>query len=303
MAIPNFFIIGAPKCGTTALSEYLKENPNVFMSTPKEPKYFDLDLSYPVKIDKEAYLDLFSKADPSVHKAIGEGSTSYLFSQRAVAEILKFNPEAKFIVMLRNPVELVQGWHNQCIIAGQEDILDFETAWHAEADRKKGGKIPLLCMEKKNLMYSEWGKLGDQMERLLSTVKKDRLKVILFDDFVSDTEKTYEETLSFLGVPSDGRKIFPKVNERQKIRWPWLQRILRFVGMNVPRIKKKLGLTKGLGLITKIIALNTASGKRKPLSENMLLELRAFYRDDIMKLSSLLGRDLSSWMTDSNPKI
>src|SRR5258708_5345567 len=136
MNIPNFFIIGAPKCGTTALCKYLRENPRIFISTPKEPKYFDFDLSYPVKMNREAYLALFSKADPRFQSAIGEASTSYLFSTRAVPEILKFNPGAKFIVMLRNPVELVQGWHNQCIIAGQEDILDFEEAWRAESERK-----------------------------------------------------------------------------------------------------------------------------------------------------------------------
>lgn len=300
MAIPNFFIIGAPKCGTTALSEYLRGNPNVFLSSPKEPKYFDFDLSYPVKMDREAYLSLFSRAEPRIHKAIGEASTSYLFSKCAVTEILRFNPEAKLIVMLRNPVDLVPGWHNQCLIAGQENILDFQEAWQAEAARKKGEKKPLLCLEIKNLFYSEWGKLGDQMERLYATVPRDKVKVILFEEFVAQTPKVYEDVLSFLGVPSDGRRDFPKINEHERIRWSWLQRVLRSASMKVPSLKKRLGLSKGLGITSKLMALNSRNAKKEPVPEEMLSELRSFYRDDVMKLSRILGRDLSHWLGSNN---
>ena len=105
---PNFFIIGAPKCGTTALSEYLRTHPDVFFSEPKEPNYFNSDvvskkLYYYTSL--EDYLEkCFSGAEG--YKAVGEGSVRYLSSAVAVDNILKLYPNAKFIIMLRNPVDL-----------------------------------------------------------------------------------------------------------------------------------------------------------------------------------------------------
>jgi hypothetical protein len=293
--IPNFFILGAPKCGTTALSMYLRENRNVFVSTPKEPNFFDVDINYPVKINIQEYLSLFSKADPTRHKAVGEASVSYLFSKRAVKEILAFNPEAKFIVMLRNPVELVPRWHTQMMISGQENLSDFQEAWYAQEARARGEKIPFFCREIKRLMYSDWGKLGEQMERLFSLVERDRIKVILFDDFVADTQGVYEQVLEFLGVPPDGRTTFPQINKNKTIHWPWMQRILRFVSLYIPPIKKKIGLTKGLGIFGRLLSLNVRQVKMKPVPEKLLIELNDFYREDIKKLSKLLNRDLSHW--------
>ena len=107
MPIPNFFIVGAPKCGTTALCEYLKYHPNVFMSTPKEPHYFAEDFErYRHVKTEDKYLALFGDCNDR-HLMIGEASVFYLRSTRAVSLIRDFNPDAKIIVMLRNPVDMV----------------------------------------------------------------------------------------------------------------------------------------------------------------------------------------------------
>jgi Sulfotransferase domain len=298
---PNFFIIGAPKSGTTALSQYLGAHPNVFFSRVKEPHFFDLDTSTRVKAGLQTYLSLFSEAEPDLHKAVGEGSTGYLFSRVAVSEILKFNPDSKFIVMVRNPVDLVQAWHSEMYYEGVEDIRDFESAWKLEEERRRGRRIPYPCWEPKKLFYSEWGKLGEQVERLFSVVARDRLKVIVFDDFIANTRSVYEQVLSFLGVPLDGKDDFETVNESRALRYPWLQRRLALTANQVRRIRAISGLNLrwGLGLSQRLLLLNSKPSPRRGISPELRAELNEFFREDVRKLSKLLGRDLSYWVAES----
>ncbi len=297
MMVPNFFIIGAPKCGTTSLYEYLKDHPNIFMSPTKEPMYFDFDLKKPHPINFTAYQSLFSKADPNIHKAVGEASTSYLYSEVAVSEILRNYPNAKFIVTLRNPVDFVQSWHSENVYNGHETILDLEKAWRAEHDRKAGNNIPVHCPEIKKLFYSERGRFGDQIERLYLTVSKERVKVILFNDLISKTKETYEEVLEFLGVPSDGRASFEKLNENKILRSPRLQQALRYIG----KLKKKIGLNKNFGLLIFFHKINLKRGARKNISDDLRSELIKYFQKDIAKLSKLIDRDLSQWSSNKTP--
>jgi hypothetical protein len=298
---PNFFIIGAPKSGTTSLSEYLKGHPNIYFSKVKEPHFFDLDTSKVLKLRLQTYLSLFSGADSYFHKAVGEGSTGYLYSKVAVPEILKFNPCAKFIVMLRNPVEMVQSWHSEMYFEGVEDVREFEMAWRLEGARRHGKLIPHSCWEPRKLFYSEWGKLGDQIERLFSLADRDSIKVIVFDDFVADTKKVYEEVLAFLEVPQDGRIDFQPINESRSLRQAGLQRILASLAnyFRLARAISGLKLTLGLGLFQKVLFLNSKPVPRKPISPILQAELADFYREDVRKLSKLLGRDLTHWLSES----
>jgi Sulfotransferase domain len=297
---PNFFIVGAPKSGTTALSQYLGTHPNVFFSPVKEPHFFDLDTSKRVKAGLQTYLSLFSQAEPDLHTAVGEGSTGYLFSKVAVSEILKFNPDSKFIVMLRNPVDLVHAWHSEMYYEGIEDIVDFERAWRLEGERREGRRIPYACWEPKKLLYSEWGKLGDQVERLLSVVARDRLKVIVFDDFVADTRGVYEQVLSFLGVPLAGKDVFETVNESRVLRYPWLQRSVAYTANQVRRIRAISGLNLkwGLGFSQRLLLLNSKPSPRRSIPVEFRAELNEFFREDVHKLSKLVDRDLSYWVED-----
>lgn len=299
MVPPNFFIIGAPKCGTTALAQYLSEHPNVVISVPKEPQYFDFDLAKPIQPTLEEYLGYFSKAQPGIHTAVGEASTSHLFSKRAVPEILKFDPEAKFIVMLRNPVDLVYSWHSEIFANGTEDVWDFEKAWRLEKDRARGKHLPPFCIEKDRLRYSEIGKLGEQMERLLSLVRREKLLVIIYDDFVAKTPEIYQETLKFLGVHSEDRKEFPRINESKTLRWPWIQKYLVLMATVVWKTKMRLGVKFSSGILSRMILSNRIFKSRPPLREEFRAELDEFFRTDVEKLGKLLGRDFSYWLSPS----
>ena len=145
MRKPDFFLIGAPKCGTTALATYLSEHPNILLSDPKEPQYFCKDLKWygnPVKSDEDYLRRFFPGLEGSPAAIVGEASSLYLYSKVAVPNILSFQPEAKFIVMLRNPVEMAYSLHSMLCFQGEEDEKDFLKAWHLQDQRRAGRFIP-----------------------------------------------------------------------------------------------------------------------------------------------------------------
>lgn len=298
MLKPNFFIVGAPKCGTTALCTYLSEHENAYISHPKEPHYFAFDYeNYRSAKSIEDYLALFQGASES-HLALGEGSVFYLYSEVAVREILKYNSIAKVIVMIRNPVEMVQSLYSQLKVSADEDAPDFQTAWAMQHERSMGRKIPSRCREKSFLQYRKMGLLGEQVSRLMELIPREQIKIILFDDFVSETDVVYSEVLEFLGLPKDTRTLFPKVNPNKKYKSSilgvftaqppvWLVNI----AMN---IKKYLGIEK-LNILDSLRGINTEVASREAISEKLQNELKQAFKEDVQKLGLLTGRDLGHW--------
>jgi hypothetical protein len=287
---PNFFIIGAPKCGTTSLSEYLRTHPDIFFCTPKEPTYFNTDsFEKPraVHTEKE-YLNLFRGAKN--YRAVGEGSTRYLSSRVAIKNILKFNSEAKFIVMVRHPADMFHSlfWHLRFML--KEDSKDPESAW-----KKQQFKCHIENMhfsKQKAFPYGEFCSLGYQLERVYRFVPRSQVFVIFLDDLKQDPRKVYQKTLFFLGLSDDGRKEFPVINERKDYRFRFLQTLPRKIRV----LKKKLGIGKSFGILTPIQRLNIKNATAPPLSKEFRQELIVYFRDDIKKLSILTGRDLSHWL-------
>src|SRR5688572_26342484 len=138
---PNFFIVGAPRCGTTALYQYLRQHDRIFMPTVKECHFMADDFAdFRRAHDLDEYLGLFEGATPR-HVAVGEASVFYLMSDIAIPNIEAFNPNARHVVMLRNPVELVQSLHEQLLGTLHEDEPDFETAWRLQETRRAGRRI------------------------------------------------------------------------------------------------------------------------------------------------------------------
>ena len=212
---PNLFIIGAPKCGTTALAAYLDQHPQVFVSDPKEPFYWSSD--YPGLrrrhgIDSlDRYLELFAEATDQ-HRIVGEGSTNYLRSSEAIPQILKFNPDAHFIAMLRNPVEVVHAFHSELFFSYIEYVADFETAWRLQADRRRGASMPPRCEAPQFLQYADVASYATQIERFFELVPASQRHVIVFDDFKSDTARVFDEMQRFLGLEPIAKDSFERVN-------------------------------------------------------------------------------------------
>ena len=190
---PNFFIIGAPKCGTTSLSVYLSEHQEIVMSHPKEPHYFSTDIKNGRMMDQSKYLACFVQDKTTI--AVGDASTLYLYSKDAIQNILEFNPNAKFIVMLRKPMDIVLSFHQVALNYFGETETNLETAWDLQIDRQNGKKIPKGCPDPQLLLYGEIAKLGAQVKRLTDQVKPDQVKFIYFDEFVSKTDKVYWSVL------------------------------------------------------------------------------------------------------------
>jgi len=297
--LPNFFIIGAPKSGTTSLSRYLKDHPDIYFSHPKEPTFFCTDFSerYRRFTSLQSYLNQCFYESKGF-RARGEGTVWYLSSEVAVKNILALVPDAKFIVMLRNPIEIAHAMHATELYYSGEQVQDFAQAWRLMDERKAGRNIPPNCKEPKILQYGDIAKLGQQMQRLLSTVRRENVLTILFEDFKSDTKAVYDQTISFLGLERDHRTEFPKYNENRKNKNEVLARIVGKINRinTIARIKRKLGFEMGKGIMRSIREANSITVERPSLPEHLKAEMKAYFKEDILLLQKTINRDLSNWL-------
>lgn len=292
---PNLFIVGAPKCGTTALSHYLAGHPQIFMTETagiKEPFYFSSDLavshlSWRIH-DESGYLELFDKAGLASY--LGEASTGYLFSTHAIPRILQTCRDPKFIVMLRNPVELAHSLHNEHAKYYGE-IPDFEFCWRLQESRLNGDHLPNQFNDGVALQYGALAKTGSQLQRMLALVDPRHVHIILYDDFHRDTAASYATTLDWLGLADDGRIQFERLNPSITYQWPGLEYGLR----NIRTVRMALRLPGGLGIHALIDRLNKKT-VRESLRPEFRRELCDYFREDVALLSRLLGRDLSHWL-------
>jgi hypothetical protein len=297
MRIPDFFIVGAPKCGTTALYSYLKERPDVFMPELKEPHFFASDFAAYRRItERDAYLALFAAAAPDA--MLGEASVWYLFSEVALRDIMDANPAARIIVMLRNPVDMVHALHGQLLHAPDEDVPDFERAWALQESRAAGRDIPRHCREPRHLQYRVVGSFAAQIERLHQHVPQEQVLVLLFEDFARDTAAAYAETLRFLGLPQDGRQSFERINASRARRSRLLATGVRdLVGSLGPLFSPAKRTLNAIGLHPGrvVVRWNDRPQARAPLSARFRAELADAFREDVDRLEHLLGRSLDVW--------
>jgi hypothetical protein len=297
---PGFFIVGAPKCGTTALYEYLRTHPNIFMPAIKEPHYFARDLgTYPRVQTLDEYTELFADRTPG-HLIAGEASVYYLRSSVAIANIHEFNPDARIIAMFRNPVDMVHSLHSQLLYVSEETVSDFETAWRLQGRRRQGLDLPPASRGSFLVQYAEVGRFGTQTERLLSIFPRAQVKLILYDDFAASPRGVYDDVIQFLGIPHDHRSDFPQVNENKRARVPWLRDFYRkpppALRSAIRGLKRAVG-AEGISAAKKVMVdLNTVRTRRQPLTPEFRAELVGAFHEEVSLLSRLLNRDLSHWV-------
>lgn len=291
---PNFFIVGAPKCGTSSLYEYLREHPDIFMSEVKEPFYFCPDLGFHRYKNDQEYLTLFSKVDHETR--IGEASTQYLYSKVAADKIYQFNPEARIVIMLRNPVDMMHSLHSFFFYWGVEDIEDFETALSVEENRKQGRCLPKGIEQYQSLFYREIAAFSGQVKRYLDIFGRESVHVIIFDDFVTDTLAEYRSLLSFLGVDSEFTPAVQIANPNKKLRSSSLQKLLREPPETVRSLVRKV-VPSGIrhALVDSVRDWNTKHAKRAPMNQELRHRLNQEFLPDVEMLSTLLERDLTYW--------
>lgn len=293
---PNFFIVGAPKCGTTAMDTYLSRHPDIFMGL-KERHFFTPDL---IRIEErnlplEVYEGLFEDArDQAV---VGECSVFYLLSREAARNIHAYCPEAKILVMVRNPLQVLEAHHTQLVYEGDEDIEDFVAAYDASPRRRSGDGIPDGCQYRDILDYPGIVAYADQIQRYLEVFGPGQVHVEVFDDFVADTAACYRRVLAFLGVDPEFRPAFPVINARKTTRNRAVLRFLR----NTPdwvTVISRIFLTKRMRYEIKewLERRNTKAKKPIPLPADFRARLAEDCRPEVEKLGRLLNRDLSHWV-------
>jgi hypothetical protein len=202
---PNTYIIGAPKCGTTSLVEYLRSHPDIYVPANKEPFYWSKDLNHVIKTTENEYLSNYK--DVGDQKIVIDGSTTYCWSRRAIGEIRSNVKNAKFIYMIRNPVEMVFSWHSQLLSENSAIDQCVEKSWHEKAT---GGRTAFLG--EKALDYRYVCSLGDHLLNIRKEVENHNLLVLVLDDLKMKPRETYLQVLNFLSLEDNGFNDFIKYN-------------------------------------------------------------------------------------------
>lgn len=287
---PNLFIVGAPRCGTTAWVKYLGDHPDVYFAERKEPHYFSDDFPrFRWARTEDEYLRFFDGA--SSRPVVGEASVMYLYSKVAAARIAAVYPNARILVFLRRQETFLPSYHQQLLNNRDETITDFEAAWRLSGSRTKS-RTPRSCRAPAFLDYKAVGRFSEQVQRYLDVFARDQIMIMDFARWSSDPLAAYRSVLDFLEVEYDGRTEFPKVNAARRFRSrsvasltqspaPWLLRMASLV--------KKLPPFRGIRLSGWLRGLNEAPGYQASASEALTREIVDFFEDDNRRLAALSG--------------
>lgn len=302
MCKPNFFIVGAAKSGTTSLYEYLRQFPEVFLPDVKEPVYFGNDLEFDKRLcarktihNREEYLKLYAAAGDYPRR--GDATVWYLYSQTAAKEIHEFDPNAKIIILLRNPVDVMHALHSEFLWDCNEDIPDFAEAISAQELRSRGERLGPTTHFPQGLLYEKVVSYADQVERYFQVFGKDRVHVVLFDDVVKSTADAYRQVADYLGLDP---KFQPEIGLYNARKPTQLRRINQFFAAR-PRLRRLLfsnilsqtAKRYAIELVTRLFrSKNTV---KKTMDPQLRCELQSRLRSDVERLGDLLDCDLSHW--------
>ena len=278
--LPSLFLVGAPKSGTSALAKYLGDHPEIFVSKPKEPRYW----SYDLKKNKnelfvesyDDYLKIYSRQSNEKILAC-DASSDYLRSKIAIKEILAWNSSAKFIVLLRNPIDAAHAFHQELLYHFLEDEKDFERAWALQFSRSYNSELP------ESLIYGNVFMYASQIERLFSLASRQKVRIFLFDDFAKNPRAVYESCLEFVGLPFDGRSTYPKINASHKRRNSSFAKMIFAEsklpnGLNLMWLRKLLWGTRFADYLRPFFQEKSL---RSPMTISFRNELCDYFRDDV----------------------
>jgi hypothetical protein len=300
---PNLFIVGQPKSGTTALHQFLGQHPEIYMSSVKEPHFFcaDFHLESDRAYGKQrfydyrsesAYLQLFNKAKNKGKNVIGESSTNYLYSQVAAEKIYNFNPDAKIIIVLREPAKFLYSLHSHYVKFTEENEPDFMTALALEPQRKQEEALSPRVTSPSYLYYSQRVQYYQQVKRYCDRFKPEQIKVIIFEEFQSANEGIFREVLEFLGVEPNFTPEYTAVNINKEVKFKTVNSLI-----NNPVAKS---IAKNLlsqefndfvrdKIVEKLLWHQAPKAK---MPEAIKLLLMGQYQPEVAKISELLKLDL-----------
>ena len=319
---PFAFIVGAPRTGTTSLARYLRQHPSVCFSAVKEPHFFsfndltalsDAELREVVRSD---YLDRYFPHCEADGRMLMEGSVTYLYTPEQMRAILRLWPNARFIIGVRDPMQMIPSLHQRLLSLGDETVEDFDLAWRLVDERREGRKVPRSCVEPRWLRYDEVGRLGDYVQRFISVVGGERCFVAVYDDLAADPAALYGRLLDFLELPHDQRTDFSTQRASRGYKSGFLQRLLKrppavtrtlLAGKEYrQRVATLQSLSEGqsraakavLNLRKRLLRWNEADPPPVRVGARVRAEIRSKYLDDVRSLGNLIGRDLGHWLVE-----
>ena len=298
----SLFVLGAPRCGTTFVSKLLARHPQICFSKPKEPHFFvRAGARAPSRELAERYLRAYFSHLGDSHRVLAEGSPSYLYDPSIPLRLLEFDPDASFVVCVRNPIEMAPSYHARLVYTLDEDVDEFASAWALQDARARGERLPRRCRDSRMLQYRGVCMLGEQLERLFAAVGRERCFVTVFEDLVREPARVHAELLRFACVEPDTPASFRRSNENRVFKHAWLQPMLSNppapVAWTIERWEERgWGRPPAIRAIRRRLKRwNTRKVPRPPLAPAVRETLRASFADDVARLASLLRRDLSHW--------
>jgi len=279
----DFFIVGAPKCGTTALASYLSEHPGVAFSSPKEPHFFATDIDRKRKIrDLDHYHSIFP--DKGLMAKRGEASVWYLYSEEAVANIKSYNPNAKIIVMIREPVDFIESLHNQNVIGGHDREKNIDESVRNSLKIKN---------RKFDLDYVELARF----EKYIRKYKKefdDRVLVLFQEELKAAPQQIYRQVLDFLDIEDDGRADFGMVNVRRRHKFKLLELILTVNWSPISRVLSPLRKLLGVGsfgIYKRVMDFNSEEHGSEGVSDATTEILVVALNESVEKMSDFVSME------------
>jgi len=307
--LPDFFIAGHQKCGTTALYLMLGAHPQIFLPAVKEPRYFAFDLrstrarSHPPGQPRtlDQYAALFADAAPG--QTAGEASPQYLRSRVAPAAIAEVVPGAKIVAILREPSSFLRSFHLQMVSSNVESERDLARALALEPERREGRQIPRGCHNPATLMYSEHVRYAEQLRRFHEHFPREQVLVLIYEEFRADNQATIRAVLRFLGVDEDQPLAQIDTRPVKAVRSGLLHRVtteMRRARKN-PAGAGRLARAADAALPQRLRTPAVRSGWRRlvytppePADPQLMLELRRRFKPEVQAAGEYLGRDLVS---------
>jgi len=301
VALPDFFIAGAPKAGTTALHAALSRHPELYLSAVKEPKFFLTNGPPPAqggpgdaKTYREhvwrqpAYEALFAAAPPGA--LTGESTPFYLYNRAAQQRINKLIPQARMIIILRDPIERAHSNWAHLWSAGLDPIDDFVRACDAEDRRVAAGWADFWH-------YKRIGLYGEQLEHLYTVFPADRVLLLRYHDLVDNPAGTLDRICAFLGVRQGLITEVPRENVTAHPDQTWRHQYLSKVLRIGSAITTRLPGHPAKELVDRLESrLQRGARPRRPLTWQQRQALIPYFEADVRLLEDLTGQDFSSWL-------
>ena len=238
--------------------------------------------------DDDEYLEQF--ANVNNERRIGERCNAYLYCPYTAERIKRFSPNAKIIMILRNPIDTMYSLHSSLLYRSTvEHIVDFEEALAAEPMRKKEN-LESPNKHDPRLLYHEVVKYHTQVKRYFDTFGKENVKVIIFDDYTKNKSTILKETLEFLEMSVDVNIEYLNTNPSRKYRNRQIHQIMMENKFGIRGVLRKIPFTDKM-----YRKINNPPSKREKLNSMLKKKLQAELEPEIIKLSSLLNRDLTFW--------